>query len=59
MASSTLLKLSIKCIAASFAPPCKGPIKAPIAAATALKISLFIEAQILAVKVEALNSCYA
>ena len=58
-ASSRVFQFSIISIAASFAPPCKGPFKEPIAATTHEKISDIVEAQTLAVKVEALNSCSA
>ena len=46
-------------MAASFAPPCNGPRKVPMAEVTEEKMSESVEAQTLAAKVEALNSCSA
>ena len=46
-------------IAASFAPPCSGPRNEPMAPVTQECISDNVEAQTLAVKVDALNSCSA
>ena len=42
---------------ASFAPPCSGPLRAPIAAVTALYWSDMVEVTTRAVNVEALNEC--
>ena len=50
---------SIISIAASFAPPCKGPRNEPIAPVTHEWISDNVDAQTRAVKVDALNSCSA
>src|SRR5690554_4995815 len=50
---------SINSMAASLAPPCKGPRNEPIAPVMHECISLKVEAQTRAVKVEALNSCSA
>ena len=58
-ASSLVFQFSIISIAASLAPPCRGPFKEPIAATTQENISDIVDAQTLAVKVDALNSCSA
>ncbi len=58
-ASSLVLYFSIISIAASFAPPCNGPLKVPIAPVMQECMSDKVDAQVLAVKVEALNPCSA
>ena len=58
-ASSGSLNFSIMAIAASLAPPCSGPRRLPMAPVTQLWISLSVDAQTRAVKVDALNSCSA
>lgn len=47
--------LAIKFMAASLAPPCKGPRKAPMAAVTQLCMSDSVDATTRAVKVEAVD----
>ncbi len=59
LASFLFFQFSIISIAASLAPPCKGPLREPMAATTHQKKSDIVEAQTLAVNVEALNSCSA
>ncbi len=59
MASSTDFHCDSIAIAASLAPPCKGPRKAPTAAVTQEYISDNVEATTRPVNVEALNSCSA
>ena len=47
------------CMTASLAPPCSGPLSAPIAATTAEYRSVSVEVTTRAVNVEALNECSA
>ena len=58
--SSFRMPISSKvCITASLAPPCRGPLSAPIAPVTAECRSESVEVITRAVKVEALNECSA
>ena len=59
LASSLEENCSIISIAASLAPPCKGPRSVPIAAVIHECMSDNVEAQVRAVKVEALKPCSA
>ena len=47
------------CRTASFAPPCSGPLSAPMAPTTAEYRSLSVEVMTRAVKVDALKECSA
>ena len=47
------------CMTASFAPPCSGPLSAPIAPTTAEYRSVSVEVMTRAVKVDALKECSA
>ena len=58
-ASSLLEYFSIISIAASLAPPCNGPLKVPIAPVIQECISDKVDAQVLAVNVDALKPCSA
>ena len=58
-ASSLEENFSIISMAASFAPPCKGPLKVPIPAVMQECKSERVDAQVLAAKVEALKPCSA
>ena len=50
---------SIISMAASLAPPCNGPLKVPMPAVIQECISDNVDAQVLAVKVDALKPCSA